>query len=424
MNEHIDYLITSVVHFAHTLGFKNINELHQKWFDLFFSDKDEITLQASRNSYKTTLLAIFVAIYMVLYPNKRILIIRKTDDDIADFIGTVENILMSTNLTYHVRKIYNKELDIIESNASEITTNLKKSTDDTAQLRGKSLNSALTGKHADLIITDDIITMSDRISKADREKTKLKYQELHNLLNRDGKIINAGTPWHKDDCFQLMKNIHKFNCYDLEKAKVMTKEHIANKRSRMTSSLFAANYELKHIADEDAMFTSPIYTTNLKLIENGICHIDASYGGGDNTAFTIIKKVDDKLYVFGKRFEKHVDDCLDDILELKQLYKGGSIDTESNADKGYLAKEIRKRGGNANQPYHESMNKFIKISTYLKNRWLDVIFLNTTDPEYINEILDYTEQAEHDDCPDSLASLIRKITEKGIPKVMKKPIGL
>lgn len=57
------------------------------------------------------------------------------------------------------------------------------------------------------------------------------------------------------------------------------------------------------------------------------------------------------------------------------------------------------------------MNKYIKISTYLRDRWDDIIFINDTDRAYINQILDYNENAEHDDAPDSLASLIRQISK-------------
>ena len=59
------------------------------------------------------------------------------------------------------------------------------------------------------------------------------------------------------------------------------------------------------------------------------------------------------------------------------------------------------------KPYHESMNKYVKISTYLRESWKDIVFIKETDPEYINQILDYTENAEHDDAPDSIASLLR-----------------
>jgi len=58
------------------------------------------------------------------------------------------------------------------------------------------------------------------------------------------------------------------------------------------------------------------------------------------------------------------------------------------------------------------MNKYFKISTYLKSNWDRIIFIKETDKEYINQILDYTENAEHDDAPDSLASLIRETIKK------------
>lgn len=421
--KYIEYILTSVVEISHMIGFNLITDIHQEWFDLFFSDTQEITLQASRNSYKSTLLSIFTACYMIIFPNKRILVIRKTDDDISDFIGTIKNILESDTFKYLVLKIWGVELKIINFNSCEITTNLKTNVDDAAQLRGKSLNSALTGKHADLIITDDIVTLTDRISRADREKTKIKYQELFNLLNRSGKVINCGTPWHKDDCFSLMNNLHVYDCYKLEKAGVMTKELIKEKRSKMTSSLFAANYELKHIANEDAIFTNPQFTDDEKLIYNGICHIDARYSGSDYTAFTIIKKAEDKFYVFGKRFDKHVDDCLNEIFLLQKKYLGGKIYCENNGDKGYLKKKIIEIGNYADD-YHEAMNKYIKIISYLKPNWDNVIFLEDTDKNYINDILEYTDTAEHDDCPDSLASSIRIITTNRSPKVCTKPIGL
>jgi hypothetical protein len=79
---------------------------------------------------------------------------------------------------------------------------------------------------------------------------------------------------------------------------------------------------------------------------------------------------------------------------------------EDNGDKGFLCKEIRHRGKWA-KSYSENQNKFIKISTYLKKWWPNIIFLRGTDPDYINQIMDYTEQSEHDDAPDSAACCCR-----------------
>ena len=62
------------------------------------------------------------------------------------------------------------------------------------------------------------------------------------------------------------------------------------------------------------------------------------------------------------------------------------------------------------------MNKHIKISTYLKAIWSDVIFVAGTDDEYIEQITDYSEDAEHDDAPDSASVLARMM----YPKIAKR----
>jgi hypothetical protein len=87
------------------------------------------------------------------------------------------------------------------------------------------------------------------------------------------------------------------------------------------------------------------------------------------------------------------------------------IRCEDNGDKGFLRKEFLARGAYA-ATYSEHMNKFIKIVTFLKKWWPKIIFLEGTDPEYIDQILDYTENAEHDDAPDSAACVCR-ILEHG-----------
>ena len=93
-----------------------------------------------------------------------------------------------------------------------------------------------------------------------------------------------------------------------------------------------------------------------------------------------------------------------------ERFRLGSVSCEDNADKGYLKKEFG-AAGLYTKGYHESMNKFVKISTYLKKAWNSILWLDETDPEYISEILDYTENAAHDDSPDSAASLIRSMEQ-------------
>lgn len=424
MNEeakkYLDLIYEEPEKFGEWLGFGNFLPIHREWLKMMLFNEEDETLLAHRGSYKTTCLTIAIAFHLILFPNKTIIFLRKTDTDVKEVINQVSKILHSSLFQHIVHIIYGKALKLIEDSTFNITTNLMTSTKGSSQLLGLGINTSITGKHADLVITDDIVNIQDRISKAKRDLTKTAYMELQNIKNRGGRILNTGTPWHKEDAITDMPNKHIYTCYDTG---LMTREQIEEIRHKMTSSLFAANYELKHIADEEAMFTNPIFTNKTELIYNGFVHIDASYGGEDGTALTIgkeVKYIDNEgkqqsKYIFlGKRWSKHVDDCLNEIEQIIKKYKGGSIDTEKNADKGYLAKEINKRSGiYANEPYHENMNKYIKISTYLRAYWNKIEWLEDTDPDYMNEILDYTENAEHDDSPDSASSMMRKFVGKG-----------
>ena len=57
--------------------------------------------------------------------------------------------------------------------------------------------------------------------------------------------------------------------------------------------------------------------------------------------------------------------------------------------------------------YHEKENRYIKISSYLRKWWPNIIWIAGTDREYLAQITDYTEDAEHDDAPDSAACVCR-----------------
>lgn len=410
MNKEIVELIyNEPIKLAHLLNFNDMNELHNDWLKKIMFSDDDFTLLSHRGSYKTTCVSIGIALMMILYPNEAIFFMRKTDTDVIEIVRQVSNILSTDLFKEIVRMIYDVDLFFTDRSAYKINTNLNVSNKGAVQLLGLGINGSLTGKHADIIFTDDIVNLKDRISKSEREHTKLIYQELQNVKNRGGRFINTGTPWHKEDCISLMPNVERYDCYSTG---LINKETLQSIRQSMTPSLFSANYELKHIADEDALFSSPQFFNDDKKLFNGVCHIDASYGGSDGTAFTIIKQIGDCFYVLGKRRDKHVDDCLSEFYSLMDKCKSGTIYVELNADKGYLEKEMLKHNRIV-KSYNENMNKYIKISTYLRANWNKIYFHEDTDAEYLNEILDYTENAQHDDSPDSLASIIRELTGKG-----------
>ena len=404
----IAILLNEPVKIGYAVGFDKLTALHNRWIIDMIRGTQDKTLQAHRGSYKTTCVSIALACIFVLLPNKKTLFLRKTDADVKEVIRQVRNILLSQPMQEAARLIHGKDMVLITQTASELSSNLPGDSKGTSQIVAMGINGSITGKHFDRIFTDDIVNVQDRTSKAERDRTKIVYQELQNIRNRGGRIFNTGTPWHKEDCFSLMPNIERYDCYSTG---LISKEQLQIIREAMTASLFAANYELRHIASDDVIFTSPQTGADPALVEQGICHIDASYGGEDGTAFTICKKSGGKYYIYGRLWQKHVDDCLPEIIRLRKAFNAGIIYCERNADKGYLAKALRDKGERADT-YHEKTNKFVKVTSYLKSEWKNVVFVAGTDAEYINQICDYTENAEHDDAPDSAASIVRKLWNK------------
>ena len=401
----LDLLWNEPYKIGHWVGFKDLTGLHNTWLRSFLYSHEDQTLLAHRGSYKTTDLSLFLALHAIERPNENVMFFRKADDDVTEVITQTRKILQSSVIGRIVHDLYDLSLQLITANDSEIMTNLCTSTRGVSQIMGLGIGTSITGKHGDIIVTDDIVNLRDRTSRAERERTRIQYMELQNIRNRGGRFINTGTPWHKEDAISLMPNVKRYDCYSTG---LITRDKLEELRQSMSDSLFAANYELRHIADKDAMFKEPEFTKDVEKIYGGIAHIDAAYDGADGTAFTIIRKTKDGFIGFGKRWDRHVDDCLNEISIYHKRFRAGTIYCEDNADKGYLRKEIAGMGIPV-FGYHEQMNKFVKISTYLRKNWKKIKWLEETDPEYINEILDYSEFAEHDDSPDSAASIFRKL---------------
>lgn len=404
-----DAIRENALDIAHACGFTLLRENpHKIWLDEILLGNGDYTLQAHRGSYKTTAVSVAIAILMLTNPNSAILFMRKTDTDVSEIIAQVRKMLLGTIFQGLAYAIYGKKIVLTKDSQNEIDTNLRTNARGTSQLLGIGVNGSLTGKHYDIVFTDDIINVKDRVSRAERDHTKLIYQELQNVRNRGGRIINAGTPWHKDDAFSIMPPAKK---YDYRQTGLINAEQIESIRASMSPSLFAANYELRHIADDNMMFISPQTGADRSNAEQGICHVDAAYGGDDYTAFTICARKGGKFYIYGRLWHKHIDDVTDEIQGLIRAFNAGRIYCEDNGDKGYLGKELRRKGERV-RVYHESMNKHLKICSYLKSAWGDVAFVDGTDEEYISQICDYTENAEHDDAPDSLACCIRILWSK------------
>ena len=404
--DYINIIKTEPVRLARAIGFSLLGDLHNEWLKDFVYGSGDITKQASRNTYKTTSVAFAIAMLMATRPNKKILFLRKTDGDIKEVIRTIGNILQNPKFVAFVYVLTGSVLRITTQNASEITTNLCYDIRGTAQLTGQGIGGSLTGKHFDYIFTDDIVNREDRVSRAERERTKAIYQELQNIKIRGGRIINTGTPWHPDDAFSIMPEAEKYDCYHDEVKKIIDETTLQELKESMEPALFAVNYELRHIPSEAIIFNDPKEGASPDEIRDGTMQIDAAYSGEDYTAWSIMARKGDKYYLYGQIRRKHIEECYGEIMRDYERFLSGKAYMEDNADKGFSAKELRKLGMRV-VTYTETMNKHIKIVTHLKAIWKNVVFVEGTDEDYIDQICDYFEDADHDDAPDSAASLSR-----------------
>ena len=77
------------------VGFKDLTKMHGDWIHQMVYGKGDYTLQAHRGSYKSSCLAVAIAMMMVIYPKRNIIFLRKTDDDVAEMMRMVAKILKS-----------------------------------------------------------------------------------------------------------------------------------------------------------------------------------------------------------------------------------------------------------------------------------------------------------------------------------------
>ena len=387
--------------FAGRLGFPLLTDLHRNWCREMVFGRSDHTLQAHRGSYKTTTVSIALWLLILLRPNAQMAFFRKTDTDVKEILEQVKKMLRTDVTQYISEALWGVSCRITTDNMLEVSTSLSSDARGGAQLTGMGIGGSLTGKHYDLIFTDDIVNLKDRSSRAERERTKDAYREIKNLVNRGGKIFNTGTPWHVDDAFQLMPEPER---WPWDATGLMTQEQYDEIAKVTTPSLLAANYQLRHIPSDDVIFTDPKTGADIQMVMDGTAHVDAAYYGEDFTAFSVMAIHDGVRYVYGRLWRKHVQDVTPQIVEECQRLRVGRLYMESNADKGYAARDFKAQGLRVSG-YSEHENKHIKIVTHLKGAWGDIVFVKGTDEAYINQITDYTEDAEHDDAPDSLACL-------------------
>jgi len=396
---------------GHLMGYDLLTDIHSQWIKYCWDTKENRALQAHRKSYKTTAILIVGTIWWLTFinPNETILFLRKSWEQSAEIVKTVKTHFESEPIRWLYKALFDLD-QIIGKPKSDtgfsLVTKEKITPEPNVSCLGMGGN--ITGSHPTKIFADDIITIKDRISSAERKATKLFINELINIETIDGNTIYSGTPWHPDDGW---KNIPKPEKYPVGSIEIegFTPDKIHEYRSQLGASLFAANYELKHIADEDRLFDDPIYGAWPERFTRISAWCDPSYEGKASTALAMIGiDPDGQAWGRGWVWFKHIIDCYDDIVKSLNDYKCGTLFIETNADKGFSKRDLSEKYPRV-VGRNEKQNKHIKIVSFLKQNWNIIKFAKDTQPEGMNQVMDYSEDAEFKDLADAYASLIREM---------------
>ena len=384
-----------------------LNDMHNQWLKRMIYWPDDYTLLAHRGSRKTTVLMGAMAFTCILFPHLTTLFVRGSDDDAKLVMDGTRNILCHDYVKELGKMIHGEELKLTTNNALQISTSYFVGKTGQPQILGRG-KKAPTGKHADIIRTDDICTQLDRFSYAERERTKALYEELQPVKNKGGKIHNGCTIHHPYDCVTLL--MPNKDVYTVHDTGLYTEEEIEELRKTTSPVKFAADYLLTHVSDDLLVFkTARPYTSDDSLVMGGASHLDIAFGGEDSTALTIANKRDGKIYVFGKLYKESVYQKIGDILYWWRHFMAKPFHYEKNSDGGGRLKlEIESQGAECFDPYPVNTNKASRINGLLPD-WENIIFHKDTDFEYIAQIMDWFDGSTVDDAPDSLSSLLQRL---------------
>lgn len=429
--ELMDLIINSPEELGKLVGFSRLTPMHGKWIKDMWDDLEkgeDRSMQAHRGSYKTSSVTQVGGFRQLLIePDARIAILRYTVTDSVAITRVMRNWfklpVMEALLT---GAPFN--MDLRESKASEDNLQWEFKSNKSQKegnLDSWGITGSLTGYHYDYIMCCDIVTMEDRISNARRDRVRMGLREVRtNIKDPDSHVLMEGTPWHQRDAWVDFPPMAK---YDVYTTGLLDEAQIKRKKDVLTTVEFGCNYELEHLHSEDQIFATPTYAKWIPLRTKSFIHIDAKYDGDHAWALTLGQLLPNgKWQMRGWSGLDHIDNHTAWIIELCVVYNVREVKAEYNADKGYFIKELKKRS--SSEPkcrarfrnYTESMNKHVKIQTFGKANWGQVVWCDLMQDSanypddnkngyfYMTMITDYIDGEDLNDSPDSFGTWCRE----------------
>jgi hypothetical protein len=355
---------------------------------------------------------------MLFHPNDRILLMRKSFKAAAEVIKAISQAMQTIEIQHLFKQAQGKFPKSTVDREGNLTYSFKRTITPEGNITGMGIDQGVTGKHFDKILSDDIITLRDRISRAEREHTIEMIREIATNIIDPGKGSGwTGTPWHREDGWKEIRSFCRISRYPISQYNFIGQAALEQKKRTTTPYLFSANYELELGKDESLLFSEPVYSKGWDYSKTDVvAQLDAAFEGDHYCALTIASPLRpdgaDKVYqAVGYVYPGNVKDWIPKIVKLCKKYRVRYIHVETNPDKGYTADKLAEYGLRV-KTYAEGQNKHLKISTCLYEVWPRIEWSPETEDEYMIQITEYKEGVEPDDAPDSAASLFREAYPK------------
>jgi hypothetical protein len=436
--------------FGHLLGFKKLTKIHGEWIRIFLKAYKQggiETLQAHRGSFKTTCGIVALVLLFLCYPEIRILITRKKMDMAADVVKAIQNIFENNGAIRLFLKsrwgLDSAKTDVWSSEKTKFS--FKKNITVNPSLTAAGVGGSITGSHFDYIWADDISTVIDRFSVAERRNTRVYWRELEKVVEPSGVRFLSGTPWHIDDVnAEVPEELFEgrrfpFGTVDLPAEDIAIIQKMKEKAYSGLSPLseWCANYELRHVADKDTLGCFP--TVETWGCEYCTAFLDSSFSDSadtDSTAVSVVGVRSDGTIVFtGAKYPKSIADYetrksvilfLDRFNPVESLFESQLADASVFLIAPFqeMENELQVKIKNLWTVKRQHRNKHERIMATISAHRERIKMLTGTQQEFSIEVVRYSKHAEHDDAPDSLAGAIENLGTSPIIAEFAAAVGI
>jgi hypothetical protein len=316
------------------------------------------------------------------------LIVTKSDDRNGTIIREIAKILVINGVV----------LDIDNSEAIRVR-GLHGKDDSISSTTLKS--GSKRGRHPKKIIMDDPVTEDD-VQESARRVAKRTYDELYKICPH---ICIIGQPVHKADLYESLRPLVKK--MEVPHGTIPELDHDleAQKLAGVSEESISCSYHLVVKAENPSPFEKVQYIDAFPPGES-VAFIDPSFKGIDYTAMSTCRGYFSGIAVKGKVWKKSWDTCLDDIVKEVKENNIKRLAFEVNSLGDMPITILRGRLPNVGiVAITSSGHKHSRIMA--AGIFADSIYLcKTSDRIYIDQVIQYEYNAQHDDAPDSLASLM------------------